>query len=156
MGAWGYEPFDNDTALDWLHPIEDCAAKHIEAALRAIKSLPAKSRGFGRGDGYHEALAAAALLLELSTRRATICICYHATQKTNLYAWAVLAVEIIQRDAKWIADWKDPLKVTGMLRRLHRRLILRATLERKRAEKIRIRIVQRRVRYQGKHKRRAA
>lgn len=143
MGAWGVKPFDNDSALDWLGPIEDFAAKRIETTLKTFK----------HGRDYHEAIAAAALLLELTAHHADgspLCLCYHATLKTNLYALATAVIEAIQKDAKWIADWKHPWKAVAILRRLHHRLALRATAEKKRQEKKKLRIIVRRSGKPGK------
>lgn len=57
MGAWSYGPFDNDTALDWLHGLEKTitdalvssdpdvvrAASHITAILTSSTKLFCKS-----------------------------------------------------------------------------------------------------------------
>ena len=129
MGAWGVEPFDNDSALDLLGPIEDFAAKHIEMALRLVT--------YRRKRDYHEAIAAVALLLEF-TGKSPLNLRYEATRKTNLYALATLAIEIIQRDSDWIAEWKDPLKVALMLKRLHRQVALHAAAGKKQDEKLKI------------------
>lgn len=37
MGAWGYGPFDNDSARDWLGPIEEKIERTFALALRPLK-----------------------------------------------------------------------------------------------------------------------
>ena len=43
MGAWGYRPFENDDALDWLH---ETAFKPIRAGLRRSVSGQRAEEGF--------------------------------------------------------------------------------------------------------------
>lgn len=58
MGAWGYEPWDNDSALDWLHDLEKVVKRALAPALRPLKEekfirysprLPKRPKNFGRG-----------------------------------------------------------------------------------------------------------
>ena len=55
MGAWGYQPFENDSALDWLGDIE----RKIALSISQIS----KSE-----DAQHETMAAAQLLLDLTAK----------------------------------------------------------------------------------------
>lgn len=55
MGAWGYKPFENDAALDWLFKVEDHVDKALTNALRPMQKIsdhapfwPALPRGFHR------------------------------------------------------------------------------------------------------------
>ncbi len=133
MGAWGHKPFDNDSALDWLDQIEKPMVSVIVAALRKVKSNK-------RGDGYHEGIAAAALLLDHCRKGHQPDLSYQAVRQ-GVFAWALLAVETIQKDAEWIAEWKSPEAVERELRSLHRALVARHTIEKKRQDKISIRII---------------
>ncbi|HEY3830704.1 MAG TPA: DUF4259 domain-containing protein [Acidimicrobiia bacterium] len=41
MGAWGYGPFDNDDAADWVYELEQCAnADEVTEVLTSVVSAP--------------------------------------------------------------------------------------------------------------------
>ena len=62
MGAWGEEPFANDTALDWIAGPQASLMKHIDEALDDF--LESLDDGKKWTDGEYEAIAAAQLLLD--------------------------------------------------------------------------------------------
>jgi hypothetical protein len=115
MGAWGYEPFENDAAGDWLDPIENMLAKAIRSALETVKP----SRHF---DGYHEAVAAAALLAESSALESRINLAYLA-EKSGLFDLAIETVCEIENDAAYLAEWDKPNEARTALASLRRSLV---------------------------------
>ena len=128
MGAWGYEPFDNDAALDWLGPIEKRIAEHIRHALRS--KVP---------DTF-EQIAAAQLLLDLTARGKThVSISYEAS-RLGLYDLALKAVDIARADNEAIAQWRKPQEYAAQLASLRRRLLWRRRSEAARMKKIVIRV----------------
>jgi hypothetical protein len=38
MGAWGFLPFENDDALDWLHELEEGGADVVRGALEKTRA----------------------------------------------------------------------------------------------------------------------
>lgn len=82
MGAWGYGPFCNDEALDWVDGISREIARTIRRTLLGfLKQKHRRQRRFkvrpgtrvlpplGYPGGHHEAIGAAALLDELTPYR---------------------------------------------------------------------------------------
>lgn len=113
MGAWGVDPWENDNAWDWLTYIETPMIGTISAALSSVKHDRFHS-------GYHEAIAAAALLSEFSfagRRTSRLNLSYEA-QRHNVYEDAVRVLRAIRDDPTWSDEWKNPAAVQAMLRRL--------------------------------------
>lgn len=122
-GAWGFRPFENDSALDWLAgKIQKPMAKVIEGRL--------KMKPTGRHD-YDKIVAAAALLDHLTFRRPpegvqmsppgaekrwhpggyeTVGILHlnYEAETSRLWSLAVNALEAILDDGAWIASWARP------------------------------------------------
>ena len=111
MGAWHLNPYENDSALDWLGIIEDKIVPEIAKAL--------KSRN--RRSGHHEAIAAAQLLVDLSDPKGKPCVAYVAYER-SVYALAITTVGDIAEDGEWIGTWKTPHAVYQMLMKLRQRL----------------------------------
>jgi len=131
MGAWGHKPWENDSAMDWLGPIGDFALSEIRKALTLSP----------RGDpGYLEAIAAAALLQELSEKGAHPNVAY-AALKDGVYDRAVATLSKIAADAQWISEWKQPDAMEAELARLTRLLLARKAAETKAQEEAMKRIV---------------
>jgi len=145
MGAWGYKPFENDSALDWLGAIERAVAVEIHKALTHV-------------DANHEALAAAKLLLECTVADARICLNYEAmnwyTRKPrapkrgqirpatkSLFDIAIAKLDGLYKSA-WPDEWDTPAearKVIGSLRRaLARRQRLLIRTEERRATRVKV------------------
>lgn len=136
MGAWDYRPFENDSALDWLGIVETDAANRIEWQLKAVK-VPNKRHSL-----YFEAIAAAALLAECTTRQARINLAYDA-DKRKLFDLAIGVVHEIAQDASWIAEWDDPKSAAAALASLERTLKAHKAAQARHATRMLARIVKR-------------
>lgn len=159
MGAWGYKPFENDCALDWLDGVQRSVARAIYDGLT-------------RMDNTHEALAAAQLLLDCTSASAQINIEYEAmnwhTRRPRVHKRGQIrpskslfdiALAVLEKlwNSDWPDEWNEPAscrKVIGSVRRLlcHRK----RNLERKesaRAKRIRSVVVRT---ASGRRKRKAA
>jgi len=62
MGTFGFGPFDNDDALDFLDEIEDAAPEDREVLLRAALDQVLGDRGYLAAPKVSEAIAAAAVV----------------------------------------------------------------------------------------------
>jgi hypothetical protein len=105
MNAWGYRPFDNDDASEWvLRRLEVPLAREIAKALRRVLEKKCRTPKF-----YNEAIAAAALLDALSPydcgREAWICLRFIAEDE-GLYSLAFRVLKLIANDARWLATWE--------------------------------------------------
>ncbi len=127
MGAWGYLPYDNDSAMDWLGGVRQVVIAQIEKGLRS------KSE--------HEVIAAAALLLDLGETRLSLEL---ETRRDKLYGEAHEAVSGIlsgmpkvvtlgkagrgkgstgrRRRVSWIDTWCSPELARTLLSLLQHRL----------------------------------
>ncbi len=56
MGAWGHEPFDNDTAMDWSYDLEE--SSDLSVLTRSLQPAP----GYLEADQGTELVAAAAVV----------------------------------------------------------------------------------------------
>lgn len=145
MGAWGYGPFDNDSALDWVDPISDAVLKSIEKQLvkqrklEKIKNrIPASHYGRKRmKDGhrplrkkqpyvlrhyeFHESIAACGLLVEQCNSKTYINLSYQAL-KNGTFDKAIIVVESILKEDEWINTWKEPEEARSALRSLRNKL----------------------------------
>lgn len=126
MGAWGYEPYDNDDAGDWLDGSRKDIAKRIAAALK-------------RKDDESVVVAACSLLLDLD--KTPLDLGYEARQ-AGLYdkAHDALAAVLGEQSPKrvkavvvngrrvqrgtWVDSWKDPGLMRSSLCLLQHRLWL--------------------------------
>lgn len=133
MGAWACGPFENDSALDWLFPLENAVTNHIR------KTLSRK-----RLAGWeHEIIAACGLLVEQSGRYSRINISYKATYPNGrrvlvskrgrkrigpsfeLFQTAIDRLQAIRENEIWIETWKEPRRMREALKRLQFRLARR-------------------------------
>lgn len=103
MGAWGFKPFDNDDAADWLWLIERPIVKTIE------KTLAKKTTHYS----YMEKVAAAAMLAELSRRESHVNISYQASE-AGLFDKAIEFVKSIQ-GGELVAEWDKPAEYSREL-----------------------------------------
>lgn len=62
MGTWDVGPFDNDTAADWCHDLDDASADAREGMVRATLIRAADTTEYLDADVSEEAVAAAALV----------------------------------------------------------------------------------------------
>jgi Domain of unknown function (DUF4259) len=110
MGAWGTDPFDNDSALDWLDFIERPIVREIETTLLAA----CWSKEEGNGAGYHEAIAAAALLLRLTKPESIPNVSYNAMQR-DVFDKALDVMRRIFADKEWSNSWDSPRSIRRVL-----------------------------------------
>lgn len=105
MGAWGYEPFDNDSALDWAN------------SLAARKALIKDLRKAFRGKGRDSARAAAEILLEAYKAHV---LGIQDTQE--LIPDAVQRLTLLLEDASWLESWRDERAVKRSIKKQITRL----------------------------------
>ena len=122
MGAWGYEPMDDDTALDWL-------ANEVEAPLLAAisKTLQAYMDQTEKDDvKTTEAIAAAALLVDLIGDHTKMKYTQfhngylgHEAKEADLCLLAARVIEkIMEQERDWLSNWNDPEKKVQVLKLL--------------------------------------
>ena len=107
MGAWGYQPMENDCAMDWL-------AGQVEQPLAvSIKNTILSYLSDTESDDVkkHEAEAAIALLIDFSAAHSehkycAIDIIPLATQD-GLWELAIRALSQLRKDEGWIGNWND-------------------------------------------------
>lgn len=105
MGSWGYGPFDSDAAEEWydyfLH------AKTPQEVIGLIQdALNVKQNKHCAG--YAEAYAAADMVWRYGMK--------------PLVTAAIVALDIIEHDDKWVSSWKKPRKFTDEVDKLVNRL----------------------------------
>ena len=119
MGTWGYRPFENDMAMDWLaDQVEQAMANAIDAALRAYLDNP-------KDEVVAEAEAAAALLVDCAInakcgKYASFNIAYRA-KPHQLWDLAIRAVDKMIADA-WYRDFTSPAEKFATLNELRAEL----------------------------------
>ena len=134
MGAWGYGPFDNDSALDWLDEIEG-------PIIRTIDQTLSKSRG---RDDYMYQLAAASLLAQLSRRKGELPLnLSYRAGKVDLFDKAIAAVASAQQNGDAIKAWDKPEVFLAELVKLKAQLVAIKREEAKHQKRVAARIVRR-------------
>ena len=122
MGAWGYEPMDDDLALDWL-------ADQVEAPLLAAirGTLQAYLDQTEKDDVKTiEAIAAAALLVDLTGDHTKMKYTHfnsgylgYEAKEADLWSLAARVIEKIMEEEKgWLSDCNDPQKKVQVLKQL--------------------------------------
>jgi hypothetical protein len=121
MGAWGYEPMENDDALEWL-------ANKVEAPLvAAIKgSLQAYLDQTEKDDvRMSEAEAAAALQVDLGGNRAKMkytdfsgSYLGYAAKENELWLLAAKAIAKMMEEEQWLSGWNKPQQKLQVLKQL--------------------------------------
>lgn len=142
MGAWGYRPFDNDSALDWLYEIE-------KPILKTIARTLGKTRG---RDDYMGQLAAASLLVQLTQKNGLPFNLGYGAREMGLFDKAIAVANAVLQNEDQIQPWDKPERFRAELLKLKAQLIIRKREEMKRCKKLAGRIVQRR----GTRKRKAS
>ena len=105
LGAWGYKPFANDTALDWLHPINEHIAEHITTAFTNYLQTRVTKEGRTAGHGQYEMIAAGGLLLFLTTSPPIENpLKIHSALHSDTFRLAILCLEKLLDDP-WIKQW---------------------------------------------------
>jgi hypothetical protein len=117
MGAWGYEPTDSDSALDWLaNAVEGPIAQAIKTALDRFQEDPTDD------DKMCEAEAAVAVLLEFTSESPNskyirLHLGYIA-RREGLWSKAIAALKTLQANKMWLSEWNEPDKKWEALSRL--------------------------------------
>ena len=131
MGAWGDQPFEDDSALDWLGGVQREIAKQVRLALRTDAGLNHYE--------YVEVVAAAEVLDAATTYRGNGCRqetrgvigLHYEAEEQRLYSRAVRALKKIERDAAWFSTWREPAKKRAVVRALRESLERKVSHERK-------------------------
>jgi DNA transposition AAA+ family ATPase len=94
MGAWGYGPLENDTAMDYVSDVESLPAEEsLEFLLKTINENPNKE--FWKYDKI----------------RAAIQIIQEKTKDKLIINKSIKKLKIILKDKSWIESWKDPYRI---------------------------------------------
>jgi hypothetical protein len=124
MGAWGYNPFENDEAMEWV-------SNSIEKPLiEAIKEMLQKFLADPEDDVMkHEVEAAVALLLDFTAYPSRLKYCRfeiaHLVSEARLWDLAIEVIKILRADRNWLADWGSPDKKLQVLDEMSSELELR-------------------------------
>lgn len=102
MGAWGYGPFDNDDAGDWLLKVDDVAYAPLKRAADYGESYI--ESGKVDPQRWNEAYASAAIVVALGEHG------QYDRRYAELYAVAERALENMLMDADFVSSWKQPKK----------------------------------------------
>lgn len=122
MGAWGYDPMDDDLALEWLAneveaPLLTAISKTLQAYLDQTEKDDVKTI---------EAIAAAALLVDLTgdhskmkyTHFSSGYLGYEANE-ADLWSLAARVIEkIVEEEKDWLSGWADPQQKAQVLKQL--------------------------------------
>jgi hypothetical protein len=122
MGAWGYEPMENDEALEWLAneveaPLLGTIKRTLQAYLDQTENDDLKTL---------EAETAAALLVDLTgdhtkmkyTHFSSGYLAYEA-KETDLWSLAAKVIaKIIEREGAWLSGWNEPEQKLQILQQL--------------------------------------
>lgn len=104
MGAWGYEPFENDSALDWLSTIEAKVEMAIGRYVRQRGKRRRRSSELSKGarffTGQNECLVAIALAQSLARMRGGM--------QLELADLVVSALEKLRLDEAFLMTWDRP------------------------------------------------
>src|SRR5690349_19889247 len=118
MGAWGYEPMENDEALEWL-------ANEVEAPLLGtIKKAFQTYLDQTQKDDMKtiEAEAAVALLVDLTGGYAKMKYTQinsgYLAKEDTLWSVAVNVLTRIMEDKDWLSGWGDPQQKLQVLKQL--------------------------------------
>jgi len=106
MGTFGYGPFDNDDALDWLGILE------LARTPQEVYGWVGKHLDIARSDafaGYHEARAAARYAYLFAMQ--------------PLLKSAELSLQVLCLHERWHQDWIDPKKIHVELERERKQLL---------------------------------
>lgn len=145
-GAWGFGPFENDSALDWVHAEIEAP---IATAIQRRLETPPEDR-----HEYDDVIAAAALLEALTFRepspqvqaqppgrakrwlpggypqKIAFNLNYEAEER-HLWSLALGALEPIVNDVAWIATWTEPARKLQDLDELLKSLQVKKKQERR-------------------------
>jgi hypothetical protein len=122
MGAWGYEPMDDDLALEWL--ANDVEAPLLETIKRTLQAYIDKTE---KDDvKTTEAIAATALLVDLTGEYTRMKYTDfrggylgYVAKETDLWSLAAKVIEmILEEESDWLSGWNEPQQKVQVLRRL--------------------------------------
>jgi hypothetical protein len=122
MGAWGYEPMENDYALEWL--INEVEAPLLAAIKKALQAYLEQSE---KDDVRTiEAEAAAALLVDLAGSHAAMKYTDfsggylgYAAKEDELWSLAAKVIaRILEQEQQWLGGWGEPERKLQVLKQL--------------------------------------
>jgi hypothetical protein len=129
MGSWGYEPFENDYAMEWLdNDVASVLLAQVTAKLAAFIQ-----GGFEDDIEKHQAEAAVALLILFcdsgNTPIESACPInlYQQAKEQGVFDLAITTIQLLLQDTVWISAWSEPNEKQQRLEKLLREL--RALLE---------------------------
>lgn len=102
MGAWGKEPYANDTACDFF-----------AVAMRGEKASLPEHIGAALNSGYEDEVRAAAFLLE----KVGYGYVYPHEKREEHLELAISKLQALLENETWINDWKNPDDMRAELRR---------------------------------------
>ncbi len=118
MGAWNYEPMENDEALEWLAnevevPLLTTIERTLQTFLRQTEKDEVKTI---------EAEAAVALLVDLTGDHAkmkyTRINSAYLAKERGLWALGTRTITKIMEDKDWLSGWNQPEQKLQVLRDL--------------------------------------
>jgi hypothetical protein len=124
MGAWGYGPFDNDSAMEW---IDNDIGTPVLNSIRS-KLTYFIQEGFNDDVEKDKAMAAVALLVEFCHSPKTLAAAscpinlYFSAKEDDTFHLAITTVNLLLNDDTWINDWSYPEKKRQTLDDLLQRL----------------------------------
>src|SRR5262249_17392665 len=104
MGAWGYEPFDSDYAMEWIE--NDINIPLLTSIQRKMTTFI--QDGFTDDVEKHQAVAAVALLVQMCqvpgiTSESTCPInLYYQAKDEHTFRLAITTVNVLLDDHSWI------------------------------------------------------
>ncbi|ORT56606.1 DUF4259 domain-containing protein [Streptomyces sp. CB03238] len=99
MGTWDIGPFDNDTAADFAHTLDETAEDEREGLVRATLTRAVRSQDHLEGPEGDEAVAAAALVAAQCPGGEPVCAVFGPEDALPVFAAGLrpLAVEALDR-----------------------------------------------------------
>ncbi|OKJ94628.1 hypothetical protein AMK26_33015 [Streptomyces sp. CB03234] len=99
MGTWDIGPFDNDTAADFAHTLDETAEDEREVLVRATLARAVRALDHLEGPEGDEAVAAAALVAAQCPGGEPVCDVYGPEETLPVFAAGLrpLAVEALDR-----------------------------------------------------------
>jgi len=122
MGAWGYQPMENDYALEWLdNEVQAPLLESIKKTLHAYLDQSDKDEA-----RIIEAIAATALLVDLTGEQGKMKYTDfrsgylgYASKESDLWSLAARVIEkIMEEEEKWLSEWNEPQQEMGVLKQL--------------------------------------
>lgn len=130
MGSWGYAPFENDQAQDFLYRVSSILEKSM------LRYVSAKTPA-GRRHKQHDAFAAVEAFCQLKALHTGLCDRSKSGKKgyTFLADLALDTVEALENDEEFVSSWRRPGLFLNVVK-LRRRSVLAIVKKARSAEEI--------------------